>query len=314
MHVLEINTLIDHLKISTTKSTLLSGDYDAHKKVLKSKNEVFENQKAIEEYFEERKVYGNDMMEVKMDKTFNLTQNYKEGTKLVIDLGSKLLHKLKFKVNHEGITEAKIISMPNKVLVTCSLSYITRIWSLLGLNLCILNLEYPLPYKWELKINRFYQRKHKYIEAMRMKKLIDEKWYDLRKSSTNDDHKLPFFDRDPLEMNANLKTFKHLVAENKDDPLGLSPLRKIDAHRKSNLEEEKKSSNGNRFEMVQGSNHYTIKRPDGGRDDMARNHNGAPITGKMPEYIIRNEGPEIDENIVITRVDENAHNHGTKEK
>lgn len=220
MNVIELNTLIDHLEIPKVEIKTDVGDYDAYKKVLKSTNEVFSSQKTIEEYFEERKMYKNEMMEVKMDKTFHLTQNYKEGTKLVIDLYSKLLYKLKFKVNHEGITEAKIISMPNKVLITCSSSYITRIWSLLGLNLCILNIEYPLPYKWDLKINRFYQRKHKYIEAMRIKKQIDKKWYHARTSTMNNNNKAPYFNRDPLEKHDNIKTFKHLVTENKDDNAG----------------------------------------------------------------------------------------------
>lgn len=144
---------------------------------------MFADSKSIDKYFADRKILQSEMLELKMDKTFHLTESYKEGTKLSIDLSnSKLLYKLKFKVSHESITNAKVISMPNMVLITCSNSYIIKLWSLLGKNLWILNLEYPLPYKWDLLINRFHQRKAKYLAAIKIKKEIDTKWYRARNS------------------------------------------------------------------------------------------------------------------------------------
>lgn len=128
----------------------------------------------MEAFVEMIKEKNNAMLEVKMNKTFHLTQALKEGTQTVLDLNNKLLHKITFKVNSESITLARIISMPNKVIVTCSNSYIVKLWSLLGYNLCVLNLEYPLPYKWNLMINRFHQRKQKYMEAIKVRKELEK--------------------------------------------------------------------------------------------------------------------------------------------
>jgi hypothetical protein len=118
IHLFELNTLINHLQIKKSPDFTKRGDYDPNKKVIKLTNEVFEDNASIEEYFEDRKALNSDIMEVKMDKTFHLTQNYKEGTKLSIDLSSKLLYKMKFKANLEAITKTKVISMPNKVLIS----------------------------------------------------------------------------------------------------------------------------------------------------------------------------------------------------
>ena len=61
------------------------------RKSLKTNNEVFANSEEIEDYFEERKLVNNGLMEFKMDKTFHLTQSYSEDTKLMIDADSRLL-------------------------------------------------------------------------------------------------------------------------------------------------------------------------------------------------------------------------------
>ena len=87
-------------------------------RLLNSKNEVFANSSEIELFLEMRKEHNNSMMEVKMDKTFHLTQQNKENTQYVIDMNNKLLQKIMFRANHEAVTLAKIISMPNKVVVT----------------------------------------------------------------------------------------------------------------------------------------------------------------------------------------------------
>lgn len=63
-------------------------------------------------------------------------------------------------------------------------------------------------------------------------------------------------------------------------------------------------------EIIESSNTYTVKRQDGGRDEMSRNANGAHISGIMPEYVIQTEGPETDANLIITRIDQNAPNQG----
>lgn len=217
IHLLELNTLINHLQIKKSPDLTKRGDYDPNKKVIKLKNDVFENNDAIEEYFEDRKVLNSEMMEVKMDKTFHLTQDYKEGTKLSIDLSSKLLYKMKFKANFEAITKTNVVSMPNKVLISCSNSYIVRVWTLFGQNLCVLNLEFPLPFKWNLMINRFHQRKLKYIKAMKIKKKIDEKWYKSKKASMPTTPKRNFLKKDPLEISKEIKTFKTLASENMDN-------------------------------------------------------------------------------------------------
>jgi len=111
------------------------GDYDPNKKVIKNTNEVFENAEAVEEYFKEREANNNAMFDMKMDKTFHLTQAPKDNERLIIDISSKLLYKLKFKTNNEAVTRAKIIRMPNQVLITCSNSYTIRLWTLFGQNL-----------------------------------------------------------------------------------------------------------------------------------------------------------------------------------
>ena len=157
------------------------------------------------------------MIEFKMDKTFHLTQNFEEDTKLVIDLNSKLLCKLRFKVHHESITLAKVVSMPNKILVTCASSYTIRLWSLFGKNLCILNLEYPLPHKWEISIDRFYQRKLKYIAAMKIKKKINSKLNAGRNNTLIEKSKSMSTLKTSLEKCHSVKTFKHLVSEIKND-------------------------------------------------------------------------------------------------
>ena len=220
-------------------------------RLLNSKNEVFANSSEIELFLEMRKEHNNSMMEVKMDKTFHLTQQNKENTQYVIDMNNKLLQKIMFRANHEAVTLAKIISMPNKVVVTWSNSYIVRIWTLLGFNLCLLNLEYPLPYKWNLMINRFHQRKQKYIEARKILQELEKRWF--RRNSLDGDitPKSPFIKKDPLEKDKSIVTFKSLISEMKDNSSSCLTLRKIDAIKRINLEQISKSPLDIQLEMLE---------------------------------------------------------------
>lgn len=79
---------------------------------------MFSNNSEVDKFLEFRKEHYNSMMEVKMDKTFHLTQHNKETTQFVIDMDSKFLQKIMFQVNQDTVTLAKIISMPNKVIIT----------------------------------------------------------------------------------------------------------------------------------------------------------------------------------------------------
>lgn len=116
--MLEINTLINYLNVSKSQDVSKQLDNDPYKKVIKSKNEVFANNSEIDKFLESRKEHQNSMLEVKMDKTFHLTQHNKESMQFVIDMDSKYIEKIMFQANQDAVTLAKIISMPNKVLVT----------------------------------------------------------------------------------------------------------------------------------------------------------------------------------------------------
>jgi len=65
-------------------------------------------------------------------------------------------------------------------------------------------------------INMFYQRKKKYIEAIRIKKEIDRKWYQARNTMISGSPKVQHFRKDPLEKAKGIVVFKSLVLDNKD--------------------------------------------------------------------------------------------------
>lgn len=308
MQMIELNTLINHLNIHTMNDLVKRGDYDPNKKVIKNTNEVFENAEAVEEYFKEREANNNAMFDMKMDKTFHLTQAPKDNERLIIDISSKLLYKLKFKTNNEAVTRAKIIRMPNQVLITCSNSYTIRLWTLFGQNLWILNLEYPLPFKWNIMINMFYQRKKKYIEAIRIKKEIDRKWYQARNTMISGSPKVQHFRKDPLEKAKGIVVFKSLVLDNKDTSTSWNTLRKIDARKSINKNKDKKSMAELHLEIMNNRTNMSEKRNEGHREDMAKNVSGNPISGKMPQYELQFDGPG--EVININRIDEMVHVSG----
>jgi hypothetical protein len=80
-------------------------------------------------------------------------------------------------------------------------------------------------------INRFHQRKLKYMQAIKIKKKIDEKWYKAKRSSMPFSSKVNFLKKDPLEISKRIKTFKGLASENMDNSCAVNSLRKIDARK-----------------------------------------------------------------------------------
>ena len=175
---------------------------------------MFGNQSEIDEFLEQREIFQT-LNSIRMDKTFYLTESVSQSDQIVIDYDHSMCHKLKFKVNSEGITVCKVISMPNKVLITCGQSYIVRLWSLLGKSLCVVNLEYPLPYRWDIMINRFERRKEKYIKAVKIRRKLRQKWYKDITKSKPDASKLgiAISPTNMMEKPEEVETFKSLISD-----------------------------------------------------------------------------------------------------
>ena len=209
---------------------------------------------------------------------------------IVVEFDHSMCHKIKFKVNSEGINVWKVVSMPNKVLITCGATYIIRIWTILGLNLWVLNLDYPLPFRWNLMINRFERRKDKYLKALKIQHRIKQKWY---KKLLKPKRMHPEANINPLnilEEQNNPKTLKALVSEIKDDKSGILSLRNIDVKNWLNIIMEKKSALDVQIEMLeQNDNPKSTKTHQDPKEEMKQNADEKPIDNIMPVFEVKFE-------------------------
>ena len=100
-------------------------------------------------------------------------------------------------------------------------------------------------------INRFHQRKQKYIEARKILQELEKRWF--RRNSLDGDitPKSPFIKKDPLEKDKSIVTFKSLISEMKDNSSSCLTLRKIDAIKRINLEQISKSPLDIQLEMLE---------------------------------------------------------------
>jgi len=151
----------------------------------------------------------------------------------------------------------------------------------------VLNLEYPLPYKWNLMINMFEKRKQKYISAVKIFRKLKNKWYKPKKLERLNSKRHSVSPRKILEKVENVKTFKSLISEIKDNHAPPISLRKIDAKKRLSLEEEKKSPVDMQLDMLENEQpQTTTNNYESIIEEMKYNADGQSIIGKMPVFEI----------------------------
>ena len=63
-------------------------------------------------------------------------------------------HLIKFKAHESEISLLKIFRLPHLRVMSCSVdSRVIKIWTLVGTQMASLNIDMPLPYKWELSMD-----------------------------------------------------------------------------------------------------------------------------------------------------------------
>ena len=71
-------------------------------KVIKNKNEIFASQTEVDEFLAQRNI-EEPVTSIRMDKTFYLNKPPGMLDQIVVEFDHSMCHRIKFKVNSEGI-------------------------------------------------------------------------------------------------------------------------------------------------------------------------------------------------------------------
>jgi hypothetical protein len=104
------------------------------------------------------------------------------GESLIHQVGVSNLrnfHIFEFEAHRDALTSISFIKIPEKHILSTSLDKYVKIFKLNGENICKLNINHPLPIKWNVNYTHLHNLRNKVLFALKVIEAIFKRYYNI---------------------------------------------------------------------------------------------------------------------------------------